>query len=281
MNSLFQPIHVGLYFQIQWGKGPLRPVDWFDMIGSGLGYNCTRFMFNVYYTIYFINKQRLFQNIVRASAENLYWYKMVQCMIQDWCLARLRKIIAMRTSAKTTIWLVSLISPFLDGTQLTFTVNSTCSFMLWFPPPPPCLPPLFAMIRLDLLQLSYNMVWFNCSWCWLCRGGGAVVVGFCVATSRRFGAAPKRNWKRRKGKLAIKQWPPLDSNILVKKPISFFTLPFASFSLFYSAKKTGRRLMIGSSFFWVYLCMICLWPKEHNAEQTTLCNLARDAKSGS
>ena len=72
MNSLFQPIHAGLCFQIQLGKGPLRPVDWFDMIGSGLGYNCTRFMFNVYYTIYFINKQRLFQNIVRASAENLY-----------------------------------------------------------------------------------------------------------------------------------------------------------------------------------------------------------------
>lgn len=29
----------------------------------------------------------------------------------------------------------------------TLTVNSTCSFICWFPPPPPpCLPPLFAIV---------------------------------------------------------------------------------------------------------------------------------------
>lgn len=103
----------------------------------------------------------------------------------------------MRTSVKATIRLVSLISPVLDGTQLTFTVNSTCSFMLWFPPPPPCLPPLFAMIRLDLLQLNRTI------WCCFIAGGagyaggGGAGVGFCVATILSFWCChPKRNGGR-------------------------------------------------------------------------------------
>jgi len=39
MNSLFQPIRAGLCFQIQLGKGPLRPVA-VDLIRIG---NCIRF----------------------------------------------------------------------------------------------------------------------------------------------------------------------------------------------------------------------------------------------
>ena len=36
MNSLFQPIRAGLCFQIQLGKGPLRPVNWFNRVRFGL-----------------------------------------------------------------------------------------------------------------------------------------------------------------------------------------------------------------------------------------------------
>ena len=44
----------------------------------------------------------------------------------------------------------------------TLTVNSTCSFMFWFPPaPPPCLPPLFAIV-VSLLNLKSYLFIYEC-----------------------------------------------------------------------------------------------------------------------